>query len=145
MRIPSRHNQPGADAAMTPMIDVVFLLLIFFVCTASFEIAETILPASLLAAGNTPTDVQPEIEPPLEQIVIRAKILAGRPQWTVNGRPCDTLSAVRAVMTAVFEIDSGVPVVLDTAGDVPLGSAIDVYDLCRLVGFDRIQFVAAVK
>ena len=145
MRIPSHTDRRYTDTAMTPMIDVVFLLLIFFVCTASFQMAEAILPSSLLTAGTEPSDAQPDIEPPLEQIIVRARIQDGRPQWTVNERPCPTRSEVRTMLAAVFEIDASIPVVLDVAGDVPLGSAIDVYDLCRIVGFDRIQFAVTTK
>ena len=45
MKIPRSHHEQN-DVAMTPMIDVVFLLMIFFVCTASFEIVEEILKRS---------------------------------------------------------------------------------------------------
>ena len=37
---------------MTPMIDVIFLLLIFFVCTASFQAPEQILPTNLRLPGS---------------------------------------------------------------------------------------------
>ena len=145
MRVPSHSDRRDTETAMTPMIDVVFLLLIFFVCTASFQMAEAILPSSLLTTGTEPADRQSDIEPPLEQIIVRARIEEGRPRWTVNERPCPTRSDVRTVLAAVYEIDAGIPVVLDVAGDVPLGSAIDVYDLCRIVGFDRIQFAVTTK
>ncbi|MBN1853905.1 MAG: biopolymer transporter ExbD [Pirellulales bacterium] len=130
---------------MTPMIDVVFLLLIFFVCTASFQMAEAILPTSLLAAGTAPSNLQSQIEPPPEQVVVRATLQNGQPRWAVDERLCATLLDVRTVLAAVFEIDASVPVILDMDGDMPLGHAIDVYDLCRLIGFDRIQFAASIE
>ena len=51
MRTPSYQNdrREGLDVKMTPMIDVVFLLLIFFVATASFQMVEHVLPSSLQA------------------------------------------------------------------------------------------------
>ena len=37
-----RDDQRAADQAMTPMIDVIFLLLLIFVCTASLQMIEQI-------------------------------------------------------------------------------------------------------
>ncbi len=127
------------------MIDVVFLLLIFFVCTASFEIAEEILPSSLLTTGSEPTDIAVDIPQPLEQVIVRTQWKENRPQWNVNQRPCATLEEVRAVLQAVLEIDAEVPVILDNDGDVPLGDVIDLYDLCRLVGYDSVQLAAKAE
>ena len=130
---------------MTPMIDVVFLLLIFFVCTASFQIAEEILPAGLLALGGSAVDVdlQPEVD--LERVIVKIGDRAGRVAWLVNDRPYENLSQVRDVLAAVAQIDAGVPVILDVEGAVPLGHVIDAYDVCRLVGFDKIQFAASAE
>ena len=38
--------------------------------------------------------------------------------------------------------DRSLPVILDVGGEVPLGDMIDVYDLCRLVRFERIEFAS---
>ena len=43
----SRGSETDIDSAMTPMIDVVFLLLVFFVWTASFQIVEHVMPSEL--------------------------------------------------------------------------------------------------
>ena len=45
--VDQRASAVDMDSAMTPMIDVVFLLLIFFVWTASFQIVEQILPSEI--------------------------------------------------------------------------------------------------
>ena len=144
MRIPSSHP-PRGDSAMTPMIDVVFLLLIFFVCTASFEIPEQVLPSSLLAAGGQAADVEPLEEIDLEQVIIKLQMEDQRVRWNVNERPLDSLLGVKTLLAAIVDIDPSVPVILDVDGRVPLGHAIDVYDVCRLVGFSKIQFAASVE
>jgi biopolymer transport protein ExbD len=127
---------------MTPLIDVVFLLLIFFICTASFQAAENLLPTSLSIAGGNTIQQPIQIEPEFERIVAQARREGGRTEWTVNERPCQTLADVHAVLRAVVEIDATLPVIIDVAPDVPLGDMIDVYDLCRIVGFEKIQFAA---
>jgi biopolymer transport protein ExbD len=143
MRVPTHHDdRRQTDIAMTPMIDVVFLLMIFFICTASFQLAEELLPTSLAVASGTSTPAPIELEPDLERIVVRASRSNGQTQWVVNKRPCDTLLEVRQVLHTAAEIDRSLPVILDVSGDVPLGDMIDVYDLCRLEGFENIQFAA---
>jgi len=131
---------------MTPMIDVVFLLLIFFLCTASFQIAEDLLPTNLLASGGSSDEVEVEPDPHLERVVVELHSPGpdGMIAWVVNDEPYTSLAQVRAVLQAVARIDPSLPVILDVEGAVALGHVIDVYDLCRLVGFDKIQFAASV-
>ncbi len=40
MKLPQHFSSDSMELKMTPMIDVVFLLLIFFVWTSSFELPE---------------------------------------------------------------------------------------------------------
>lgn len=129
---------------MTPMIDVVFLLLIFFVCTASFQIAEEVLPSQLLAAGaGAETEAEPE--PELDRIIIKLRRQPQGLAWQINESPQMHLSDVKTKLAAIAAIDASVPVVLDIGGEVPLGDAIDLYDVCRLVGLAKIQFAASVE
>ncbi len=145
MRLPPAHaDRRRTDVTMTPMIDVVFLLLIFFVCTASFQMAEETLPTSLLAIGNAAPTEEPLDEPLPDEIIVKLRLSAGRPTWLVNDRSFDTLPHVEQVLRSVFEIDAAVPVILDTGGEVPLGRMIDLYDLCRRIGFEEIQFAATI-
>ncbi|MEX0613135.1 MAG: biopolymer transporter ExbD [Pirellulales bacterium] len=143
MRVPTHHDdRRQTDIAMTPMIDVVFQLMIFFICTASFQLSEELLPTSLVVASGTSEPARIEMEPELERIVVRGTYTDATTRWIVNERPCDTLAEVRQVLRSVAEIDRGLPVILDVAGEVPLGDMIDAYDLCRLEGFEKIQFAA---
>ena len=61
MRHPAQHRGRGPlEVKMAPMIDVIFLLLIFFVCTASFHPPEQVLPTRLSLPGSIDTDVPVE-------------------------------------------------------------------------------------
>jgi biopolymer transport protein ExbD len=136
---------------MTPMIDVVFLLLIFFVCTASFQIAESILPTRLNNSGASAVRLPPELEEvQLERILIEvgqqespAAAAEDLVRYRVNGQPCASLSRLGEIVGALAQIDSALKVVLDIGGQVPLGNAIDVYDRCRLAGLHQIQFATS--
>ena len=137
------------DVQMTPMIDVVFQLLIFFVCTVSFQKQEQALQVTpkLAATSGSGTAQQPiprELED-LRQVELQLRRNAGRTEWLVNQDLCPTAEAVRARLTAlarIAEYKRIVPVVLDAADDVPMGDAVDIYDLCLTLGFEKVQFVA---
>ena len=147
MRLPSHHhNQRGRlDVKMTPMIDVIFLLLVFFVCTASFRAIEGILPTNLSLSGSVESQVptDPELVD-LDEIVVKLFWQNGRPQWEINRRGYKRLADVRAVLAAAAQVRRNLPVILDVAGDVPLENAIDLYDLCRQIGLEKIRFAAAI-
>ena len=131
---------------MTPMIDVVFLLLIFFVCTASFRLPEQILPSDLSAPGRTPAEEPIEQDlVDLEEVIIKVTQNGEDTGWEINETRYDSLGEVRRVLAALAQLETDLPVILDVAGDVPLGHVIDVYDLCRGVGFERVQFAASVE
>ena len=154
MQLPAAHaSRRELEVSMTPMIDVVFLLLIFFVCTASFQMPELILPSNLQLPGTSTEPLPLELDKmELERIVVRitrSRNSAGANpspgdhyliRYTLNDQPCQSLAQLGELLQTLAGIDASLPVVLDSAGEVPLGSAIDVYDTCRLAGFEQIQF-----
>ncbi|MEX1224267.1 MAG: biopolymer transporter ExbD [Pirellulales bacterium] len=147
MKVPS-HTQDAvrADSTMTPMIDVVFLLLVFFVATASFQAIEFVLPSSLMLAteGSSDFEVPPELLD-LERVILKIGWQAGRPTWNINGVDLNSLPQVRDTLSQIAEVDPGLPVILDVAEDVPIGDVIDVYDASRLAGLKEIQFAASIE
>ena len=139
----------GRDAAslsMTPMIDVVFLLLTFFVCTANFQPLEFLLPGQLPppaeGASSVPLELATEM---LERIVVSVDGDADRIVLRVNDRPCSGLVQLRELLTALAAIDAELPVVIDPAPTAPLGFAIDACDVSRLAGFANVQFAANIQ
>jgi len=126
---------------MTPMIDVVFMLLIFFVWTASFHVPELILPSSLVTQneGAQPTDEQFE---DLERVVVRLTTDPSSPSllWFVNDVPIASLTAVRDRLKLVAKINAEIPVLVDPSANIALGDVIDVYDAAKVSGFQSVQF-----
>jgi biopolymer transport protein ExbD len=148
MRRPSAyiHRSGELDVKMTPMIDVVFLLLIFFLWTASFQIVEQILPSRVSAASGTQTATTNDPPPPEEDfddVVIRILWTDGQPAWRVNDQPVGSLQEVRGMLRAIARIRSDAPVILHPDGLVPLGHVIELYDAARLEGFREVQFAAS--
>ncbi len=145
MRRPPYHrDQRGRlEVKMTPMIDVIFLLLIFFVCTASFR-SEEILPTRLSIRGAIQSDVQPDpLEEDFDEIVVMVLWLENRPRWQINDVDYDELDDVGAVLAAIKnQVRADLPVILDVEPAVPMEHVIDVYDLCRTIGLENVQFAA---
>lgn len=139
-----QHNERREPSlAMTPMIDVVFLLLIFFVCTASFEAIELTLPTNLLLSSGSAVEVPTEELPELEQVILTGTHLGGTTEWSVSDSPMASLDQLKQTLAALAGVDRNLPVILDAEGSVPLGDLIDVYDACRVAGFVSIRFAAA--
>jgi len=131
---------------MTPMIDVVFLLLVFFIWTASFQIVEQVLPSQISqVTGSLPvnSDEPPPIEEDIERVVLRVKWVGGKPVWQVNQMNVGSLQQVRTRLEAIVAIQQDAPVILHPDKEVPLGHVIDLYDLTLMVGFQQIQFAAS--
>ena len=155
MRRPPYHRDERGrlDVKMTPMIDVIFLLLIFFVCTARFEAAEEVLPANLSLPGTLstmePMDQEPldlELED-LEEIVVKILWRAGRAGWQINERDLGSLDEVRAVLQAAANVKIDLPVILDVEDKnrVPIEDVIDVCDVCRQIGLEQVKFAASME
>lgn len=144
MRIPSSYRDRRAvELQLTPMIDCVFLLMIYFIWSSSFAIVERTLPSQLSqqASGSGPgSSSAPPPEADFDKVIVR--VLAGDsgPAWQVNGAPTGSLAELGQTLRSIARIKRDVPVVLDPLGEVPLGDAIDVFDLARLAGFQKIQF-----
>jgi len=143
MRIPTSHvRRSGFDqTAMTPLIDVVFQLLIFFICATTGHIRELILPADL-AAGVGTESVEP-VEKPLGEVWVRLRRDGDRTISKVENTDYDDAAQLAQVLRALSEAAPEIPVILEVADDVPLGDVVRAYDLCRAGGFQSVSF--AVK
>lgn len=150
MQLPDHYaNRRGnMEIKMTPMIDVVFLLLVFFLWTASFQIVEQTLPSQLSEVSGTsptPSETPPPVEEDFDKVVVRVRWVNGRPQWTINQMDMTDLKQVRTRLETIAAVKQDAPVILHPDQEVPLGHVIDLYDLTRLVGFEEIQFAASER
>ena len=141
-QIVDRKGDTSMDAAMTPMIDVVFLLLVFFVWTASFQIIEQILPSQMSAQmGSEPAEAnEPPPEADFENVVIRIDWNNERPAWQINDVPVESLDQLREQLSVISAVKIDAPVILHPEQIVPLGNVIEVYDISKLAGFQKVSF-----
>ena len=128
-----RRNQAEEPVfQLAPMIDVIFLLLIFFVTTSLLGEIEAQIQVSLPVAKN----VEAPGSPP-RQLVVNVKL--DDTMW-INNREVKTLDELQAILHSVVEADPGVAVIIrgDTASTH--GRVIHIMDRARAEGIRDIRF-----
>ncbi|HMO13957.1 MAG TPA: biopolymer transporter ExbD [Pirellulaceae bacterium] len=136
----SREND--LDTMMTPMIDVVFLLLIFFIWTTSMAIVEYVLPSRVSAQqGSQASNLsEPLPEMDFQEIVIKIGWDGSKPRWDINGVRFGALDQVDQQLRAIGQIKLDSPVIVHPEPIVPVGYVIEVFDITKLVGFEQVSF-----
>ena len=126
-----RQNKAAVSVDLTPLIDVVFLLLIFFMVSTTFT-KETHLSLDLPeATGEEKADLPQQIE-----ILIDAN-----GQYVINGRSLVS-TTIETVMSALEEVSSGdakVPLVITADATTPHQAVITAMDAAGQLGFVQLS------
>ncbi len=145
MKLPRAADAGSLDIKMTPMIDVVFLLLIFFVWTSSFQTPEFDLPSSLAQTPQGGNTENASTAPPLEtfdEIVVKLIVIDGVTTIELNGKPMDDVTMLKTQLAQIIALGVQPPVIIDPADRVTMDRAIEAYDAARDAGADRVLFAA---
>ena len=130
MKFSSREPEP-ASMQLAPMIDIVFLLLIFFIVTWQFSRSETELNVSVPTAeeGADPTRVKGEI------------IINVLPDGTirVDSATMDLLQ-LHAKLSSIARQYKNQPVRIRGDGQVAYQRIVEVIDTCQKAGIWNISF-----
>jgi len=148
----SGTTRASVDSMMTPMIDVVFLLLVFFLTTSSFQRLEKALPGAVAAApepsvkGGNIDQPPPEGLTDLSDIVVKIK-KAGDGSgagiaYSINDEALPNVETLANRLKAILRIRSDAPIVIDPEDSIPSGEAIRVYDIARANGSVSVFLVA---
>jgi biopolymer transport protein ExbD len=142
----SQKDRSAFDSTMTPMIDVVFLLLIFFLTTASFQKLEQLLPSAVSAesqsqAGNKADELPKPTDSDLSDCVIKIAIEGDRIRYRLNDEQIESLDVLAGRMKAIISIRPDLPLVIDPSDEVPARDAIRVYDFARGFGSLAVYMV----
>ncbi|MBR4190902.1 MAG: biopolymer transporter ExbD [Kiritimatiellae bacterium] len=129
LRNASSATQGGVP--LTPMMDVVFLLLCFFVTSQIFAQWETEIDVTL------PTATTGEIPQRLPGEVIVNVLPDGRA--VVNGQELDD-AALRSMLDRLVALFPGQPVLLRADKSTPYEHVVRVLDLCRQSDLWNISF-----
>jgi len=136
MRLVRRANPSNRMGAlpMTSMIDVVFLLLIFFLVTANFSEREDRLASTIQSehAGTGVQELQPQIvsvEPAGRHVVFR-----------IGDRAVQTSAALRALLEQLPK-EAGMAIRVDDR--VPIQAAASAMQAAHDAGFEKRTYVPA--
>ena len=150
MKIPVRPRRDASQDGdpMTPMIDVVFLLLVFFICASVGGTADHLLPAEL--NGTTESS---QAERPAEQaadwehpaIQIRMEPGPTGPKILLDNQLLPDSEALTERLTLLAAADAESKIILNIQDDIQVQQFIHVYDLCQSLKFQNISFAVAAQ
>jgi biopolymer transport protein ExbD len=131
-----RQSREELNVNLTPLIDVVFLLLIFFMVSTTFT-RETQLSVDLPEATGL---VREEAEKQVEILIDEAG------GYRVNGRALvdTTMRTLQAAVYKVSEGDTTLPLVISADAQTPHESVVRAMDAAGQMGFSRLS-IASVQ
>ena len=130
-KIAKEQDQGGAEIDLTPMLDVVFIMLIFFIVVASF----------IKEAGvevNRPDDNQPDN--PEDSTSILVEVASDNQIWMENRRVDNR--AVRANIQRLLAEDPEAPVTIKVEKGAEAGIVVDVADAARESGVVAVNWAS---
>ena len=122
-----------AEVNMTPMLDIVFIMLIFFIVTATF-IKESGLDV------NTPPDTNSPPPPPDEETRAIAFVIDGTGRVRFEFRPIDVSAATAIIKKESVERPQA-PVVIQAEKGAGWGIALRIYDDALAAGISPERVV----
>ncbi len=142
-RAKRERPKPKMQPPLTPMIDVTFQLLLFFLLTMTFRQAEGIIPGSLPRQGA----VGQETEVPLEKITISVRPQGDAALFEVGGIEVGTSSPEQLYQQLVGKREAigstKPPVEIRPSGDVAWAHVVNAYNQALRAKFENIGFAAA--
>jgi biopolymer transport protein ExbD len=131
-KIAKQQEDEGAEIDLTPMLDVVFIMLIFFIVVASF----------IKEAGievNRPDDNQQS--DPNDSVSIVIEVAADNQMWMENRRV--DVRAVRANIQRVLAEDPEAPLTIKVEKGAKTGVVVDIADAAREAGVGAVNWASA--
>lgn len=136
MQLSSQKRRPRIDSLpMTSMIDVVFLLLIFFMVTTSWSKAERELDSGIQVQKAANRQAVRDLEPARVDV----EIVDGRVVYRLGGRGFESLDELTGVLVAFPNKGEGA--VVRVSGAVPFEYAASAIQACKSAGFSRVSYV----
>jgi len=127
----ARRTRQEVDVNLTPLIDVVFLLLIFFMVSTTFT-RETHLSIDLPEAGSA---ADPVADQTLEVSITREGSYAINGVLLLN----NSAAALKAAIEESSEGDSSVPMVITADSATPHQAVVTALDVAGKLGFSQLR------
>ena len=126
-----RQNREDVSVNLTPLIDVVFLLLIFFMVSTTFT-RETRLNITLPEAEGSPA-AQPD-----KQVKV---VVGANGRYSVNGRVLskNDTDTLRSVLLRKAEKGTDIPFTITADAEASHQAVVRVMDVAGRIGFTNIN------
>lgn len=135
------EDDDKVEVPMSPLIDCVFLLLIFFLVTTMMKKWEKQIPLALPPSTSSLSTVQSGSRPVVLAVDENRKIyqVVNVDAYSGEGRyiPIADLSGFLAKLKQKYGADIAIDV--SAYRTVPVKEVIDVFDACQIAGFDQTR------
>ncbi len=120
---------------MTSMIDVVFLLLIFFLVTSTFVRPEREIQSAIQVKQTEAAQSATNLEPAIVDIILADQ----RPVFRLGALRSNTIDEIEKVLVGFEHKSEGAFV--RVAGNVPYEAAAQAIGACREAGFSNVSYL----
>ena len=144
----SQAQEANMELNMTPMIDVIFQLMIFFMCSIHFKSLEGKLYAYMPRDKGRPIEnYRPP--PPIDEVRIRLAYSEASPLMArvrvgeIDFRDWDSLERHLKNLAPTLVMPDGldiIPVKIDADGNVPTQAVVSVLNICKKAGVQKTEF-----
>lgn len=131
----ARQKTTDISLDLTPLIDVVFLLLIFFMVSTTFD-RETVLNVDLPEATGEKNETEVKV---LDlQISVDGK-------YAINDQPLvnNELKTLKAAMMKISDGDTSMPLLISADKNAPHHAVVRAMDAAGQLGFSRLSIATS--
>ncbi|KLU06876.1 putative signal peptide and transmembrane protein [Rhodopirellula islandica] len=152
MKRPGIRSGSQQSIGMTSMIDVVFLLLVFFVWTSSFDAPEQDMPGGLAVAADSSaasSELSPQevtSEASVEELILKIERSGeSSVRYLLGTTRLSSPESLRSRLEAIAELGLSPPIIVDPEGEISMAVTVATVDLVRLSGFAQVHLAVSAN
>ena len=128
-----RHKLNRAAVNLSSMIDVTFLLLVYFIVTTVFTPPEDLLTPALKVEDGASMSQQ-DLEPQIVQV----ELIEQNPAYTIGEHVCRDRKALSKVLQ---NLPTEPGLIIKVRSDIPIGFAVAAIQVARDANFEKVTYV----
>ena len=139
MKTPAMMHSREArgDTTMAPLIDVVFLLLVFFLVSASLQVIEGVISTNVPKASQAAARARA-----LERLTVTLRRKHHRTEIILNDTPYGSFREL-GVQMRLLRQHANLPVIINPDRNTPFQDVVRVLDICRTVSLTKVTLATS--